>query len=639
MNKISKGLLIISLMLISTMFFLYASYNFSYSPLNGENIIIKNAQNYPSDVYINKLTSLSEKYDVYPLYIERDVEQGEKSINAYYTDYDGRLPSEYPGIYNSTTRNTFDKIEKFSLEEIQVALLGESEQNIEYINALKDAGFQVETNVKFNNITFFKGFNISMIVVLMLFNALAIILYVIQCKKKYSILKIEGFSEFEVVNLELKKYKIYTIVLVSAIIIEVLVSAVLWSGDFALYLLRFQPITIIIYALFICFTRWVATFYYKIINVMNVKNGVVNSIFVIPLILLVILISFMILNVVGEFMDAIDGYGESKKNYEEVSELYGYSTVPIYTDIADAAYIGDSTSRDEALYRFYIETQNELNGTIMSIFDYDEKHKAVNINTNYLKFNKIYDENGKVLESNNFGVTAKLVPLKYKGKVNGDNIIYIKDNQELKYIKNSSGEIKTINDYMYIDVANFSTLEELSDYPDIYALDNMIISPMTMQNYYIKTDKNNPNGVTKKYIEKAQADNYIRQTPLIGNDILINLIYLKNKIITYAIMVVAWIVMWLILIVNMIKLYLTVNKKRYSLMFIENNNTTKGLIILNIVLMCMNAVFAIVLFKSTHEWFLFLMVILMNCIIVAVSKKTYNDVIVQGIVGNIKGDV
>lgn len=639
MNKISKGLLIISLMLISVIFFLYSSYNFSYSPLEGENIIIKNVQNYPSDVYISKITSLSEKYDVYPIYLERDVEQGEKSINAYYTNFDGKLPRKYPGIYNTITINPFEKISKFSLEEIQVALIGKNERNIDYINALKDAGFQVETNVEFDNATFFKGFNISMIVVLMLFNALVIILYVIQCKKKYSILKIEGFSGFEVIKLELKKYRLCTVVLVSGIIIEVLVSALLWSGEFAIYLLEFQVIPIIIYVMFICFTGWTATFYYKIINVMNVKNGVVNSIFLIPLILLVILISFMLLSISDNFIDAIDGYGKSKKYYEEISELYEYSTVPIYTDIADAEYIGDSQSRDQALYKFYIETQNELNGTIISIFDYDEKHKAVNINTNYLQFNKIYDENGKVLESADLGVTAKLVPLKYKGKVSGDNLVYIKDNQKLKYMKNSSGEIKTISDYMYIDVANFSTLEEFSDYPDIYALDNMIISPMTMQNYYIKTNKNNPNGVTKKYIEKAQADNYIRQTPLIGNEILINLIFLKNKIITYTIMVFNWIIMWLILMINMIRLYLTVNKKRYSLMFIENNNTPKGLIILNIILMCMNVVFVKVLFENGHELYLILMVILMNTIIVVMSKKIYNNVIVQGIIGNIKGDV
>ena len=238
--------------MLSLLTFLYSSFNYSYTPLyNKENIVIINKGNVSSDEYINIINDISYETGVYPLYLESDINGENKSLNTYYTNYDSSIPTNYPSIYNTSANLTFDKIDKFSLGEIQVSLLGDNKMNDEFISKLEMKGFDIERDVKFGFTSFFKKFNVNMIILIIIFNIMVMFIYLIHNKKKYAILKLEGYTLNDITTIELHHFNHLNKFLLLILSAFIMICLVLYDFNFCTYFIKNEILVLLVYILFI----------------------------------------------------------------------------------------------------------------------------------------------------------------------------------------------------------------------------------------------------------------------------------------------------------------------------------------------------------------------------------------------------
>ncbi len=639
MKKILNIIILLSLVISMGYSFVYCSFKYERIPfINNNTIIVDKESQLSSDEYIDIMSSASSEYNVFPIFLEVDIVSNNKNKNTYYTDYPGTLPSNYPSFFSTSSTLPFSEIVKFNLNTIEIGLLGEEENFSSFIKYLEEKGLSV-TISNYTSESYFRRYNYSAFIALFIFNVVYMYIYILTKKKKYGILKLEGIKTKDVLYLELRELTSVTILYVISIIVFTLMLFIKYEPNFAIYFLKIQSYVTIVYVLFIILSLLIAKDNYQKSSVLNIKNGIINQKRPIVLMVLVVCISFLFLNVSTEFFNTVIHYRKTSEKYEEVSNLYEYSTVPIYSNISDLDYNEKYSDVTTALYNFYFLTQEDLDGTLVSYSAYEDGY-IFNVNTNYLSKQKIVDSKNNQLTSDNIplGIT-KLVPESNRNEASEPNSIIIKDDQALKYIDNSSGKIKETKDYLFISVVNYPSMEQIPQSQNIDLLDNAIISPMSMENYYIKTNKEDPNSVSAPYIKQAGAENYIRQTPLVGNELLKSLITQQKKMVSYAILLVTITIMEVVLIINANLAIILTMRKKLSIYYLDKQGLPKMLT----SVMCGYVVvffgLGMLSYLQTTNMISIILTFMICILFLSSMIILYKKKIIKNISNNIKGDV
>lgn len=644
MKKILNAIIILTILITTLNVFTFSSFRYENTPFLQENtIVITNDSNLSSKDYIELLNDSADQYGVYPVFQEINIDDSTKKEIVYYTNYQGALPSDYPSFFSTTKQVPFDQIDKFDLSMIQVALFGNKDNFKKFTDNLTSNGLSIAPT-DYNPESYLKRENIQALFILFVFNLVFMYIYVQTRKKKYAILKLEGYSPKKTVLMEIKQFTAVSIILALLIISLIFILSIKYEIGFSLYFLKSELIIVMLYLLFIILSMVVVDEQFKKTDIYSMKNNIINPGQPIILMIFSVVVTFLFLNTSIELFKNITNYQSTSAQYEKVSKMYEYSTVPHYSNINDSKTEEDDETFSDAFFNFYFLTKDDLDGTIADYYPYDYPDKyAFNINPNYLKKQAIYDVDGKRITAEDApqGLT-NLIPeskVATNTRENTDNVIVIKDDQELKFLNNRSGEIKTTSNYAAITLVNYNSLDEFKSNLEKDMASNAIIPAMSKGNYYIKTDRDDPNAVTEPYIKAANAENFIRQTPLIGNDLLKTKIFIKNRIDAYAIMFVMTLIMLIIIMINANKAIILTARKKLSLMYLETSKKPrlyKNLIVVNMILYILIGA-GLWYFKQS---ILALILTFIICAFYLISIKVlYKQNIIKNISNNIKGDV
>ncbi len=640
MNRISKSLVVVCLIMFSAIFYLQTCYQYSYNPfVKNQNIILNKPKNVDNQEFVETINQISEETNVFPLYLEQDITDGNYNTNTYYTNYQGRLPDKYPEFYNQSNKESFMKISKFSLEQIQVALLSDTQDDADFIKALDDAEIDYKY-VEFNQEAFLVGSNYVLIIMVIISCLVTITIYVMQEEKRYAILKMEGYTVKEIIRIEFLKFK--KLIYVTSTIYFLILIILLVKNDvnFVGLYVENNLISIIFLLVVILFNILLSYQVYEKISLYKIKNNIVSGKPSNLIVLFSIILMIMMINNISVLIDTTDNYISEINKYQKIEGVYDYSYIPVYSDISDPG-VEESSNLDKVLLDFYFATVNDLNGVLINK-DAGEEYQKVTINQNYLKFGELIDSQGQLLNSDNYKQPyLNLVPISEKQiikEANLDNVVLIKDKQKLFNIDVRTGKQNKVTDYQYITLILADNLADFGNI-DEELIANEIVVPMSSGNYYLKTNKDDPNAVTKKYIEDVKADNYIRETPLIGNELLKNIIELKYKLLNYIVMSVISVILTLIIIKYSIQIFIINRKKKLSIYTLETGKQEKNfkyyVYIVNIVIVSWGIIMSFILSQPI----ILLITIMSVSALVIYQVYSYRNLITSNLANNIKGEL
>lgn len=628
-------------MLTTVYAFTFSSFRYDSTPFLGRSIVLIDENNMSSTEYIDLIKSSSEQLDVYPVFEETNIMGDTRREVIYYTDYPGAIPSEYPDLFSTSKIKPFEDIDKFNLNTIQVGLLGNKQNFDQFIEALQSNGLSI-TESNFLVESYFRSYNLEALLTLFIFNVVFMYIYVLTMKKKYAILKLEGYCAKDTNGMTVKQFKKISIVYASITVLITIALGILYELEFVVYFLKAEYLVLILYLLFIIVSMGIVNRQFKKTDIYNMKNNIVNPRQ--PAILMVICLANTILfiNVSVELVQSFNYYKNTSKKYAEVSTIYEYSTVPVYTNISDANYSEDVNTVSKALFNFYFSTQKDLNGTLVKYNDQFE-NKSFDVNQNYLKKQEVLDVNGKRLTGETLPKgRSLLIPESQVDNPDNQievNKIIIKDGQELKYLDNYSGEIKASSDYVSIAIANYNSYSEIPKGDEETLTENITITDMMSGQYYIKTNRDDPNAVTEPYVNAAGADNYIRQTPLIGNELLRTVIFQRKKLVAYAILSITTVIMEIIILLNVNKALLLTSRKKLSIYYLNTKRKPKllkAMIATNLIFFI--AIGIAIWYVKSSTIALILSVIICGFYIINLVIM-YKKIIARNLSNNIKGDV
>ncbi|WOO87186.1 hypothetical protein RZE82_08715 [Mollicutes bacterium LVI A0039] len=639
MKKMLNIIISLSLMISTAYVLIYSCFRYDITPfLNDNIIIIEKGSDLSSTEYIDILSEASDEYDVFPLFSETDIGLNTKYEITYYTDYKGNLPSDYPRLFSTSSTVPFSDITKFNLNTIQVGLLGNEENFIDFGSFLESSGLEI-TESNYTTESYFKQYNYMMFLVLFSFNIMYMYIFIATKKKKYAILKLEGFKASDSMLWEIKEFFGVSIFYAILLLMFAIALSVTYELSFALFFIRNELLVMIGYIIFIIISLFMVQYNFKKIKVSNIKNNIINPSQPLILMVLTIGVTYLFLNVTIELFDTFNHYQDTNEKYSNVSALYEYSTAPIYSNISDVNYSEKYSDISTALYNFYFLTQSDLDGTLVSYSEYDQG-MMFNVNGNYLDKQEVLDNENNIIKPSDLpiGIT-RLIPESNVGSVSSDNSVIIKDDQALKYIDNNSGDIVTTEDYLFIDVVNYTNMKQVLESANPDLVENALIAPMSIEHYYIKTNKDDPNAVTESYVQKADAENYIRQTPLIGNQLLKSLMVQKRKVAAYTVLFIMLVIMEGILIINSNLTLLLTMRKKLSIYYIGDLSLPKSIIAIIGVNTGLFMLLGLILYLITSST-ISLILTLMICLLHITSFITlYKSKIIKNISNNIKGDV
>ncbi len=640
MNRISKSLIVICLIMFSVIFYLQTCYQYSYNPfVKNQNIILNKPKDIDNQEFVETINRISKETNVFPLYLEQDITDGNYNTNTYYTNYQGSLPDKYPELYNQSNKESFLKMTKFSLEQIQVALLSDSQSEVDFIKALEEAGIDYQY-AEFNQEAFLIGSNYLLILMVIITCLVTITIYVMQEKKRYAILKMEGYKAKEIIRIEFLKFK--KLIYVTTIIYSLILIILLVKNDvnFVGLYVENNLISITFLLTIILFNLLLSYQVYENVSIYKIKNNIVSGKPSNLIVLFSIVLMIMMINNISVLIDTTNDYIQEIANYKKIQGVYEYSYIPVYSDISDYE-AEESSELDKVLLNFYFATVNDLNGVLINK-NVGEEYQKVTINQNYLKFSEIIDSQGQLIDVSNYKQSyLNLVPISEKQIIDEaslDNVVLIKDDQKLFNIDVRTGKQGEITDYQYITLILADNLADFGNI-DEELIANEIVVPMSSGNYYVKTNKDDPNAITKKYIEDVNADNYIRETPLIGNELLKNIIELKYKLLNYIVMSMINIILTLIIIKYSIQIFIINRKKKLSVYTLETGKQEKSfkkyVYIVNIVIASWGIVASIILRQPIV---LLITIISVSCLIIY-QLSSYRQLITSNLANNIKGEL
>lgn len=644
MKKVLSSIIIMTLIIASVNAYTFSSFRYGNTPfLNDNTLVISNDDNLSTTDYIDLVNSSSAQYDVYPVFQEINIDKSTTNNIVYYTNYQGSLPSNYPSVFSTSETVPFEKIDKFDLSTIQVALFGNKDSFKQYTDNLESNGLGI-TRTEYKPETFYKRENQQSLIIMFIFNLVFMYIYVLTMKKKYAILKLEGYRSKDAARIELRQFRFVSIGFLVLIFLCALILSIIYEIGFSIYFLKSEMVVVAAFLLFIIMSILIVDEEFKKTDIYSMKNNIVNPAQPIVLIVISLLITYVLTNSSIELADNIKGYQDTSAKYEQISKRFEYSTVPQFTNINDLNLTEDVQAVTDAFFNFYFLTQNDLDGTLAEYTTYGEPEVNVfNINPNYLKKQVILDLNDKPITAEDapHGLTNLIPQSKVANNplTNTDNVIVIKDDQPLSYLDNYSGELKTTTDYTAVTLVNYNNIDQFTSSVEKDMADNAIIPAMSLGNYYIKTSRDDPNGVSEPYIKAANAENYIRQTPLIGNDMLRTLILIKSRLKAYTIMFVATLIMEVIIIISANKALILTSRKKLSIYYLNTSKKPKlytTIIVLNFLLFVSIGVGLWLTKNSIYG----LITIVGVCLLYVVSIKVlYYQNIIKNISNNIKGDV
>lgn len=605
------------MLLVSIIFFLVIGYlSFSYE--NGYKIIEKNkivdvSQKSDSELtnkeIIEKLENTATNSNVDLIYQTQNILDNKTNIQYYMTNNLGTLDKytnsspectedclNYPSIFNQTQIYPLTNVQKFSIQNIQLAVVGEEQDITNFIENTNDENMTTSINedpiVKHRLINS-KIVQLELLVIVML--EIVFIFFQMGNLKKNAIRKLDGYTfertlKIEIIHFNKLLLKI-NIVVFSLITLFMLFKFNIYIEFSPKFLMLFVKLIIVINVLFFLSFNFV----YLQASIKDLKNDIKGKkiIFLLNFFKIFFLIVMAISTV--KLTKEIHNLNGKKNEYEEKKTLTEYSYVPIYSSNVTTAHEGfgsgeEEENIDDRLGQFYNDTVTELEGVLGS-FDGGATAEGIKegiVNDNYLEMFSIKDENHKRIKPTDISTdeVTLLIPVQYKNsdwidefisqeqetfcdkEVNKDclvNIDVIFTEENSKYT-NIDWMSRQGTQFLVDPLVEVITEGNKHIYEEHNYLGKMVSSPIAGESYIIKTDLENPNEVSKPYINDAKLGNVIRETPLLSNHILDQIITVKNSLIIDSFQMYITVAVLCIISYYLIQIYLNNNKKKLSIM-------------------------------------------------------------------------
>lgn len=383
----------------------------------------------------------------------------------------------------------FSKLENISIENISFTLVGNNSSFSDFINSLENDGI----NVKYNNTKHVQQtsriFNISIIILILLY-----LITLFSRSKEYLLGKYNGLYMFEATRRIMLSN--FIIISVGTFLTVSILFLICNNDNFVFFILKDLIVRFIWVYLFVVATEFCVCFHSrKQYDFKNINTQIIKISKTLTFLILVIIILLSNINVsqIGEELTYLIDKEENIPA-EEFNEYYTYA-LTLYGNV-DLDYM--SSVVDPRHVKFYKETEEKFNGIVSDFQNYPTDYPI--INENYLQL---------------IGNDIKLDNKKINILVDTDNLEYdISDANEVKvidstypYINSDTGLIEEYNGPIYVINSNI-----------IDSIDPTLISVILQHNnYYLKADPKELDTI-KKNLELDQNMTEFYNVNSISND-------------------------------------------------------------------------------------------------------------------------
>ncbi len=433
-----------------------------------------------------------------------------------------------PNLIYDITISDFKNIAIYNLNNASYYISSKSEDII--LKTLSQNGYDVSI---INEIYSSSAFSVSRLCLLPLFIlCISIIIYTLSKPKEAIIKKIDGFSTFNIIILNiLYILKIFSLIFLIIEVLNFLIVSLIYNGIFISYFL--YSISYILINLVIILTILILSncmiFFQRNHNQLKGKSSkkeLFAATFTGKLVFSVFLI--YTISLIGSNIYSIYTLYVSENNI--INKIENYVTFPIYQ-------IDNSTNSEyyeESLEKFYNNTINTNNGVLIDSNNYrimsDNKSIAekfnqnfIIINENYLNLNPIHKPNGDIINNLDFDYSKFNILVPEKLYSNNEIITQMKnygyENIEFNFIYYKSDEtILTFNTDTGTD--NFGRIRS----PLIWIFDNKYIDKIYYSEffsngyYFAEVNSDNAYNQFLPLIKDCKLDSIILETPFIKSD-------------------------------------------------------------------------------------------------------------------------
>lgn len=551
-----------------------------YLLTNNHTVNIQKPEQYSNEQFINLLTKTANDTNVEIYVMYQSVTNREKEINYYTTD-ESKLEegyNAYDGAISETNFYPLSELENFNLVnesyivEGDITLFRETLENM-------DIYIQNSDNIYPSKVT--KNQFSLLICILILLMVLLLFIDIIKKHKKNIYKYQNGYTHVKVIFENLFSTSKIFLISLFIIVMSLILIYLYFGQEFLINLLYYIiPIFLLLILISILTVTMITLILgYKINMLKVVKNGfsfpkILNGCYAIQLLTLFFIITSLFFNA-----NNIRENNKLISRAEEFAYLEDYSYVPIYygSDFPEDTQLGylyfDLVSNEEVIVANIdpLSSNEDLEGMRRSV-----------INSTYLEYNEIYDINGnritdETLDDNYLNV---LVPISLKDEpeitevsepgysknlMPGEkvNIIYVPDNsQYFLYDITKPVSEQYASDVVAVVISQETVEEALALTPDALSTMGMVL---TSQNWYVKTDNEDPYSTIEPYVQKYGLSDNIIEAPKLTNKVT-NLI-VENQIKNlFLIMRTIIYVVFLFIITSFINQIITNSRVKYKML-------------------------------------------------------------------------
>ncbi len=623
MNRILKSSIIINLIIFSIIGFLTFSYYQGYSIIKEAQIIdiYQDPENeITNKQYIEILKTEASNSNIELIYMHKTIENNITNLNYYttnnlntYTDYTEKLTKNnlmpYPSVFTQSTINLFDEIDKYTLSELQLYVVGDDEDIYQFTQEMNKNGYKCEQVISDQiYLVPLKTFNMKMIIFLLLLVTFFIFLfYQISKSKKMMLRKLNGYSLMDSIKEDLVKFNNF---LFKILLLIIMLTIILFIGEITNYiyylpfLLIFNIKFFLVVNLFYIITLLII---YNNISIKSLKNNISNKGFSLFIHLFKLGLLIILIITVSKLPKEFHNYVVTKDEYKQIEGTIDYSYLNTYTTtLVSDPQIEEKISENmnDQMKNLYYLTVDDLEG-ILGYFlipendddDFEDVPLQAKIphgviNANYLSYNPIYDIDGNKINVDQLpdDKITYLVPQKYQSDQDVENylmmnsqnycdnqcinIIYVEDNSQYQLI---SDDLIKLNDNQYIidpivSIVNQDSVEEINQF-GAYGIN--FSAYISSHSYIVKTNQENPYDIVQPYMQEAGLEKTIIEAPLITSSKLNDFIYTKKVLVSTIMFISIALVGILISSYYLIKTTININSKKYSLSVMSGEKTNR----------------------------------------------------------------
>lgn len=630
MKKILQSLITILIIFYLIIFFISFSYNIGYTFIKGSTtvgIVEVNNEHLEKGAFINFLNANAKSNNIDLIYLETSSENKTQLLEYYitnnigtYSKYEKQIDDNgylnYPSYFNKSKIHSFDEINTKNLNAVQLFVIGERESVTTFLSSLKSRGYNAyfSTYYKEEIPPFINGQLLISIIITTLTLFIVFVLYQNEKRKEILIKKMNGFSLNKMLFQYLKEFNFFlSIVMICMLILNTIIFIIFHYNIF-LYFKNYFILNIILFIIFNTFYIFTFNLTFKFIKTSKLKKNKVSkktiytlSMFKVLLVIItMILLTSLHTNITG-YLDVKSNYLKSRHMYEEYSPLSFSSSTLVNDGTIMDVQMANSTEKFKQLY---YKTADELDGVLASFTSKEEikttdtilnKHYIGYINKNYLKHNKIKLTNDKELEITKLpsDKLVYLVPEKYKNneKLNKElnektkkycvnqeeskkkqkTIYYKKCNikYEIMYIKDNTKFYKLTGEEVDDAIVTVITQSKKEEIDRLYNLGDEFESILEKGDYIVKTNKENPYSVVKKYLKEVGLDTVIPKAPLLSEKKLKALYSLKKEILMILFSLFILITSTTICLYYLVKIRIIYQRKKFAIKVLNGSKKHK----------------------------------------------------------------